>query len=113
MGVYWVRGRCRGTPNRFLTGRLMYTTTLHPPAQWAQLEFGLASLGDRRRTQRLVNIATHLAASPGGTLPQAFPHWAELKAAYRFLANAAWVLNAFSPRIWRAPARRAESRASI
>jgi len=31
-----------------------------------------------------VNIATHLAASPGGTLPQAFPDWAELKAAYRF-----------------------------
>ena len=87
MGVYGVRGRCCGTPNRFLTGRLMYTTTLHPPAQWAQLEFGLASLGDRRRTQRLVNIATHLAASPGGTLPQAFPHWAELKAAYRFFGQ--------------------------
>ena len=59
-------------------------TALHPPAQWAQIEFGPALLGDRRRTKRLVNIATHLAASPGGTLPQAFPHWAELKAAYRF-----------------------------
>jgi len=63
------------------------STTLHPPAQWAQIEFGLASLGDRRRTKRLVNIATHLAAVPGGTLPQAFPHWAELKAAYRFLGQ--------------------------
>ena len=78
-----MHGRCCGPPNRFLTGRFM-STTLHPPAQWAQLEFGLASLGDRRRTKRLVNIATHLAASPGGTLPQAFPDWAELKAAYRF-----------------------------
>jgi hypothetical protein len=50
-------------------------------------EFGFAQLGDRRRNKRLVNIATHLAASPGGTLPQAFPDWAELKAAYRFFGQ--------------------------
>jgi hypothetical protein len=35
----------------------------------------------------LVNIAQHLAAAPGGTLPQAFPDWAELKAAYRFFGQ--------------------------
>lgn len=55
-----------------------------PPAQWAQNEFALAELGDRRLNQRLVNIATELAVRPSGTLPQAFPDWAELKAAYRF-----------------------------
>jgi len=60
------------------------STTLQSAPQWAQNEFALAPLGDRRRNPRLVNIATHLAASPGGTLPQAFPDWAELKAAYRF-----------------------------
>src|SRR5665811_1226033 len=76
-------GRCCGTPNRFLTGRFM-STTLQAPDQWAQHEFAFAPLGDQRRTKRLMNIAAHLAASPGGTLPQAFPHWAELKAAYRF-----------------------------
>jgi hypothetical protein len=54
------------------------------PPQWAQSQFASAQLGDRRRTRRLVNIATHLAQSPGGTLPQAFPAWSELKAAYRF-----------------------------
>jgi hypothetical protein len=54
------------------------------PTQWAQLQFSSAQLGDRRRTQRLVKIATHLAQSPGGTLPQAFPEWSQLKAAYRF-----------------------------
>jgi hypothetical protein len=58
---------------------------LAPPAQWAQREFGFAELGDRRRSKRLVNIATKLAANPGGTLPQAIPQWADLKAAYRFL----------------------------
>ena len=58
-------------------------SSLLPPAQWAQHEFGFAKLGDARRTKRLVNMGQRLAASPGGTLPQAFPQWAELKAAYR------------------------------
>jgi hypothetical protein len=75
---------------RFLDRRLMMTlSTLLPPAQWAQQEFARAELGDPRRTQRLVKIARGLAASPGGTLPQAFPHWAELKAAYRLLDHPA------------------------
>lgn len=60
-------------------------TTLLPPALWAQHEFGFATLGDKRRTKRLVKAATNLAATPGGTLPQAFPSWAELKATYRLL----------------------------
>jgi hypothetical protein len=55
------------------------------PAPWAEEQFASAKLGDRRRTKRLVNIATNLAKNPGGTLPQAFPEWAELKGAYRFL----------------------------
>ena len=74
-------------PDRFLTGWFM-STILTSPGEWAQHEFGFAQLGDRRRNKRLVNIAQHLAASPGGTLPQAFPDWAELKAAYRFLGQA-------------------------
>src|ERR1017187_136966 len=57
------------------------------PAQWAQMEFALVPLGDPRRTQRLVKPATRLAESPGGTLPQALPHWEELKAADRFLSR--------------------------
>ena len=61
--------------------------TLLPPPQWAQNEFGFAPLGDRRRQQRLVKIAAQLAAQPGGTLPQAFADWAELKAAYRFFGQ--------------------------
>lgn len=58
-----------------------------PSAQWAQNEFGFAQLGDKRRNKRLVNIAQNLATRPGGTLPQAFPDWAELKAAYRFFGQ--------------------------
>ena len=63
------------------------STTLLPPAQWAQTEFAFAQLGDSRRQQRLLKIAASLAASPGGTLPQACTDWAELKAAYRFFGQ--------------------------
>jgi hypothetical protein len=63
------------------------STSLTTPAQWAQTEFALAQLGDQRRTQRLVKIATRLAQSPGGTLPQAMPQWGELKAAHRFFSQ--------------------------
>jgi Transposase DNA-binding len=65
----------------------MRTTTLQPAGQWAQEEFAFANLGDHRLSKRLVNVATNLAANPGGTLPQAFADWAELKAAYRFFDN--------------------------
>jgi Transposase DNA-binding/Transposase Tn5 dimerisation domain len=65
----------------------MRTTTLQSPADWAQQEFGFAELGDPRRNKRLVKIGTELAAKPGGTLPQAFLDWPELKAAYRFFGN--------------------------
>jgi hypothetical protein len=61
------------------------TTSLLAPAQWAQTEFALAELGDQRRTRRLVQMARCLAQTPTGTLPQAFPAWKDLKAAYRFL----------------------------
>jgi hypothetical protein len=67
----------------------MSTTTLHSAGQWAQEEFAFADLGERRLNKRLVKIATNLAASPGGTLPQAFGEWAELKAAYRFFDHQA------------------------
>jgi hypothetical protein len=61
--------------------------SLLPAQQWAQLEFGLAQLRDARRTQRLVQIGEALAKVPSGTLPQAFPNWADLKGAYRFFSN--------------------------
>ena len=63
------------------------TSALLPPQQWAQTEFAFAQLGDKRRNKRLVNIAQKLGANPGGTLPQAFADWAELKAAYRFFSS--------------------------
>ena len=60
---------------------------LESSARWAQLEFGGVKLHDARYAKRLVEIGDKLAAKPGGTLPQAFPDWADLKGAYRFFAE--------------------------
>jgi hypothetical protein len=64
-------------------------STLLQARQWAQLEFSLADLGDARRSKRLVQVASALAQCPSGTLPQALPDWAELKATYRLFSNRA------------------------
>jgi hypothetical protein len=54
---------------------------------WAVTEFAGAELGDERRTQRLVNLATVLSKRPESSLPQACGNGAVLKAAYRFFDN--------------------------
>jgi hypothetical protein len=56
---------------------------------WAVTEFAEAELGDARRTQRLIRMATVLARQPMAGLPEACGNPAELKAAYRFFANEA------------------------
>jgi hypothetical protein len=58
-------------------------------AQWAQMEFGSAQLGDARRSARLVEVSAAVATCPSGTLPASLPDWAGLKAAYRLLDNEA------------------------
>jgi hypothetical protein len=55
---------------------------------WAVTEFADAELGDARRTQRLVELATVLAQRPSASLPEACGTRAMLKAAYRFFDNA-------------------------
>ena len=66
----------------------MSANTLQSAGEWAQEEFAFVKLGDARLKNRLVKIAAQVAEHPGGTLPQAFSQWAELKAAYRFFDNA-------------------------
>ena len=54
---------------------------------WAEEEFGLAELGDERRTRRLTELAHRLAEAPMASLPDATGDPALLKAAYRFFGN--------------------------
>lgn len=61
--------------------------TLMSSSDWAEMTFGGLDLGDSRRSERVVRMASTLAAHPEKTLPQAFSTWAELKAAYRMLSD--------------------------
>jgi len=54
---------------------------------WAVAEFGGTELHDRRRSDRVVQVAAQLASKPRGRLPESFSEWHDLKAAYRLLAN--------------------------
>ena len=54
---------------------------------WVFDEFGSADLGDERRTERLIKLASALARRPTASFPEAFGTQAELTAAYRFYDN--------------------------
>lgn len=56
-------------------------------AEWAQHEFGQADLGDLRRTERLMQIATVRAERPSASLPEGIDDPAALKGLYRFMEN--------------------------
>jgi len=60
-------------------------TTFLSDMEWAQVEFGGAQLGDKRREARLVKVAAGLATNPRGALHGALPTWAELMGGYRLL----------------------------
>ncbi len=63
-------------------------TTLREARDWAQVEFGGAELGDRRRSSRWVGMAAAWGRRSQGTLPASFDSGSELKAAYRLLEEA-------------------------
>jgi hypothetical protein len=65
----------------------MDTERLEHPEKWAVETFGTAELGDLRRTDRLVKMATAIAENPSASLPESMRDWAETLAAYRFLDN--------------------------
>lgn len=55
---------------------------------WAEDVFGHASLGDSRRTRRLVRVATEAAQHPGGKVLEVCRSSATRQGAYDFLSNA-------------------------
>jgi hypothetical protein len=54
---------------------------------WADREFALAPLPDRRLVKRVNSIATAFAQHPTAPIPQACGSWGEAKGAYRFFDN--------------------------
>jgi len=49
---------------------------------WAQMNFGTCELKDKRRTRRLVKVASDVANNPSASFPDQMPTWSDLKAAY-------------------------------
>lgn len=67
----------------------MNFTTVHqeaPPA-WAEKHFGEVDLGDPRRNQRAVTIATSMAINPDKSIPHIFINRSDIKAAYTFFRH--------------------------
>lgn len=56
-------------------------------AQWAQLIFGQANLGDPRRTKRLVQLTSDMAENASSSIVKACNSSAKIEAAYRFVRN--------------------------
>jgi transposase-like protein/transposase Tn5 family protein len=56
-------------------------------ASWAAKEFGQADLGDQRRTDRVVSMASRMAMQPGGKVTKVFALSREREGAYRLLNN--------------------------
>ncbi len=63
----------------------MNASTLLSALQWAEDTFGNVRLGDQRRTERAVEIASAIAHNPAASLPAQMQDEAATEAAYRFL----------------------------
>lgn len=75
-------------------------TLLHAEA-WAAQIFGGVELGDPRRKQRLLRIASAQAMNPGLSLPKQFQGvWDQLKGAYRFFQNQAVSYERLARPVW-------------
>jgi Transposase DNA-binding/Transposase Tn5 dimerisation domain len=55
--------------------------------EWFEEELGKAHFGDKRLTNRFIQLVGDLAAKPEGSVPQACGSWASTKGAYRFWDN--------------------------
>ena len=64
---------------------MMNPSTMLSALHWAEYTFGNVHLGDVRRTERAVAIASAIAHDPAASLPAQMPDEAALEATYRFL----------------------------
>lgn len=67
---------------------------------WAQEHFSQCQLGDKRRTQRLVQVAAAMANNPSGSLPDQLADWGDLKAAYSLFRRDEVSFNAIASPHW-------------
>jgi len=77
---------------------------------WAEEQFGGCQLGDKRRTNRLVRLATQVVSHPSGGLPEQTETWADLKAAYRLFDQSDVTFEAVAEKHWEQTRRRPSGR---
>ena len=81
--------------------------------EWAQLNFGDCELGDKRRTNRLMQVAEEIANNPSASLPNQIERWGDLKAAYRLFDRDEVTFEAIGRPHWELTKQRASGRTLI
>lgn len=82
-------------------------------SEWAQLNFGKCELGDKRRTNRLMQVAERVASNPSGSLPDQLDNWGDLKAAYRLLDRDEVTFEAIARPHWEVTRQKARGRTLV
>lgn len=82
-------------------------------AQWAELNFGGCQLGDKRRTNRLVQVAEQIASNPSASIPSQSERWRDLKAAYRLFDCEEATFEAIACCHWQQTKQRARGRCLV
>ncbi|MDP8268943.1 MAG: IS4 family transposase [Candidatus Tenebribacter davisii] len=77
------------------------TSLLFDTVAWSEEQFATCSLGDKRRSKRLVKLASQVVSHPSGGLPEQTETWGDLKAAYRLLDRAEVTFEAVAGEHWR------------
>ena len=78
--------------------------------EWAQLNFGKCELGDKRRTNRLMQVAEDIAGNPSATLPNQMDGWGDLRAAYNLFGRKEVTFEAIARPHWELTKQRATGR---
>lgn len=81
--------------------------------RWAEGEFGAATLGDDRRTRRLVQLAAEVASRPAGTVTQACTTSASREGAFRLLENPAVRQQPIADCVQRAALERCQGQSTV
>jgi len=81
--------------------------------QWAQLNFGSCQLGDKRRTNRLIEVAEQVASNPSASLPNQIERWGDLKAAYRLFDRDEVTFEAIARPHWERTRQSAQGRCLV
>jgi len=81
--------------------------------EWAQLNFGTCELGDKRRRDRLVQVAEEIANNPSASLPNQIEKWGDLKAAYRLFDREEVTFEAIARPHWELTKKLAKGRTLV